>query len=280
MKNFFFKILLVGTLCGGVGCGAGLQEPKEILFSESSGAVGYLHLNVANAENQLISELGSIEKYKIILEGEGMERKEKSFSKTTANLLIQGIPPGENRRILVQALNRKDQVLREGEVEGLSVVRGKVTRADIVLEAVPVVLNLSDGEYLSNLRLYFSLFSDAKHPLRVEQEGILQDVRTGLSELTTSASGLVRFYPPRMEAGSYSFFIRDLVTDKTMALTLHLWDGKGVAVAPLFTGSGVEAPIGEAIPKRFGEVFSQESSGSQTSNNFFPNIVRTLWRPF
>lgn len=280
MKNLLFNILLLVVFLGGIGCGGSLQEPKEVLFSEADGNAGYLHLNVANAENQLISELGSIEKYKIILEGEGMERKEKSLSKTTANLVIQGIPPGENRRIIVQALNRKDQVLREGEVEGLSVARGKVTRADIVLEAVPVVLNLSDGEYLSNLRLYFSLFSDAKHPLKVEQEGILQDVRTGLSELTTSASGLVRFYPPRMEAGSYSFLIRDLVTDKTTALTLHLWDGNGVAVAPLFTGSGVEAPVGEAIPKRFGEAFSKESSGSRVPNNFFPNIVRTLWRPF
>lgn len=242
-------------------CGGEVESPQGITFSESQGNLGYVHLNVSNA-------VGAINQYRLKISGEGLSPIEQTFSSQAAGVVMNGIPAGANRTIQIQALNVQGQVLREGIVENIFIEAGKQQTLEISLQAVPLLLNLKEGTALSNQRLYFRILTDPNH--RVGVEG-LSDVVTGEGEVAAKENGELRFYPGVLAAGDHTFHIFDKDSGKSVALSLHLWEGQDVFAAPLVSAS-------TTFPSRLGQALATESFAENFCGELFPNIAEALWR--
>lgn len=212
-KSFGFCILIFGF--GLAGCGSE-TSPEPISFSETPGDVGYIQLSLSNASNPNVSEIGTLTHYKVRLEGKGFEPIEQTVSAEAKGALIQGIPVGKNRNIYVQALNNREQILREGLLENIAIQKGK-TNLEIALQSVPVVLNLESNRSVSNQGLHFDILTDPGHHLLVQ--GALQ------KEMTADEQGLARFSPDPLPAGYYQFTILDQDSNKSNVLSLRLFEG-------------------------------------------------------
>lgn len=237
-------------VCFLAACGGG--GPQGIQFSETAGEAGYVQLNVSNA-------VGSISQFRIQIEGDDFETIRETLSASAAGVQIQGIPQGEGRTIRLWALNAAGQTLREGIADNVAIRGGQTQSLDISLEAVPVVLNLSDGGQQSNRRLYFEILTDPNHRVGVAGH---RDVASGEAEKTSGRDGLLRFYPGVLSAGEHVFEIVDYNTGKTTSLKLNLWEGLNIEAAPLVAAGLTNA-------SRLGQTLVGE--------NYFPNIVEALW---
>lgn len=261
-----------------VGCGGESVDPTPpISFSESKGDVGYIHLSISNSQSPSQLKKATIAKYQIILEGEGLTTKEQFFSAQANGAVIEGIPVGSHRHIRVFALNEEGKILREGEVENLEIEGGKTLDIAIILQAIPVFLNVSDGDYLSNQRLRFELLTDPGHPIVVETDRALTDRVTSLSQIPANEKGELKFYPGFFLAGEHHFTARDAETGKTSSIHLNLWDGSQRKAAPLLASSGVEGGKPTVISRRVGQPLGRESLSSTTGGEFFPNVAEALW---
>jgi len=234
--SFLFLFLFLIS-CGGGG------GPTEISFSENAGDVGYIQLNVSGSESVIASEVAQIEQYKIVFSGDDFETKEQLLTSDAAGVTIQGIPIGTGRRVEIFALNSKEQVVRKGVLENID-ISGGPNRFDITLQSIPVVLNVADGDFLSNRRLSFKVFSDPGHAVAVETEQPLSDILTSLNYAPTNEEGLARFYPGVLAPGAHTFTIQDLETGFTTTLSLTLWDGSQILGAPLFAASNTRTRVG------------------------------------
>lgn len=255
MRKYLFIIIL---LCS---CGGEVEGPQGITFSESQGALGYIHLNISNA-------VGAIHQYRMKISGEGLDPIEQTFSPQAAGVVIQGIPAGAKRIIQIQALNAQGVLLREGGLENIFIEAGKQQELEISLQAVPVLLNLKAGSTLSNQRLYFRILTDPNH--RVGVEG-LSDVRSGALEVVAKENGELRFYPGVLAAGDHTFNIFDKDSGRSTTLSLHLWEGQDVFAAPLFTTSST-------AKARLGQPLVAESYAGNFGGELFPNIAEVLWK--
>lgn len=251
------------------GCGGGASTPG-ISFSQNKGDAGYLQLNVSGSRGKSFSERTRIDAYKVILEGEGLARKEETLPGGSKGLLIDGIPAGPHRTITIQGLNVFGEVLREGSLAGLNVEKGKRIQADVVLQAIPLSLNFKEEDHWSNQRLYFHLFSDPGHLLSVKGEEFFQDVAAKTDRLHTSLQGEAKFYPGPLPAGNYRFEVLDRTNGRSRVHTLHLWDGTKRKGAPLFSaGLGVS---------RLGQPLARPGGTDTEGGEFFPNIRDVLWK--
>lgn len=235
----FFALLVFA------GCGGNEATPSgEIVFEEAAGDVGYIHLNLSNTKNINISELGTITQYKIRIEGEGFEPKEKILSKESKGVALSGIPVGKKRRVQVFALNRENQILREGLVEGVAIEIGKSLDLEIALEAVPLVVNRREGDFLSNGRLFFHVLTDPKRRIAIRGESFFHDILSGKESAESDDQGLAKFFPGTIPPGDHSFEIVDVDSGKSSKILLHLWEGQAVRPAPLWAGGSEKSVLG------------------------------------
>lgn len=241
LKTFNFSLSLFSllfSLLTFAGCGGlGVQSPQEIRFEESNGDVGYLQLNLSNTT-------GAITHYHIKIEGEGFEPKEEILSKEAGGVAIEGIPAGSNRRIQVLALNKKGQTLREGILEGVAITPGEIASLNIILQAVPVVLNFGEGDYQSNRRLFFSVLTDPGDRIALRETAAYTDILSGRETVEADSKGLVRFYPGILPAGLHTFEVIDFDSSKSSHISVRLWDGGAIGPAPLWAASSIETTVG------------------------------------
>lgn len=235
-------ILLLLFSCGGNET----PPPGEIVFQETTGDVGYIHLNLSNTQNINVSELGTITQYKIKIEGEGFESKETVLSKESKGATLSGIPVGKNRCIEVQALNHAGQILREGLVEGVTIESGKSLNLDMALEAVPLVINRREGDFLSNARLFFHVLTDPKHRVEIHGGSIFRDLLSGNERIESNDRGLAKFFTGVVPPGDQAFKIVDVDSGKSSRIKLRFWDGQDVRPAPLWAGGSRETILGGA----------------------------------
>jgi len=247
MKKLIFTILIfdICTLIF-VGCGSGGNEPSSISFSETKEG-GAIQLTVFDSKNPNLSKTVQVSKYKVVLDGEGLTPLEQTFSQDAGGVVIAGIPVGQNRRIQVSALNEQGKILREGVADHIFVEGGKITDVPVSLQAIPVVLNVSDNDHLSNRRLYFQIFSDPKHNVAVSEGNPLPDILTSLNQLPTDEQGIAKLYPGSLAPGEHHFVIQDMTTGKSSSLTLNLWDGNKIKGAPLFSASKTTTKLGGSL---------------------------------
>lgn len=235
-------ILLLLFSCGGNEA----TPPGEIVFQETMGDVGYIHLNLSNTQDINVSELGTITQYKIKIEGEGFEPTETILSKESKGVVLSGVPVGNNRRIKVQALNHAGQILREGLVEGVTIESGKSLSLDMTLEAVPLVVNRREGDFLSNARLFFHVLTDPKHRVEIHGDSALRDLLSGSERTESNGQGLAKFFSGPVPPGDHSFEIIDVDSGKSSKIRLRFWDGQDVRPAPLWAGGSRDTILGGA----------------------------------
>lgn len=287
-KNFFgFWVLIFGfSACGGIPSSipvsaADVSTDPAIAFLETKGETNYLQLSVSGLNTPSQNEAATIAAYKIVVERDGHAPLEQTISKEAKGLMIGNLPQGWLRRIRLMAMNLRGQVLREGEIENIWIESGVAIRLEMVLKAVPVFLNVFDGGYLSNRRLFFRLFSDPGHRLAVQTDRVLTDGLSQKEELPTDARGEALFYSADFSAGTYTFTVRDLDTEKFSTVTLGLWEGQGVVAAPLFAGGLTRADPPAAAFSRVGQTVigdSQAGGGGQPGRgNFLADIASRLW---
>lgn len=260
MKHFILLILF-GFLIQ--SCGSNMRAPTgKIAFSESLGSAGYIHLNISTALSPALAQKGTIEKYKIILESDGEAPLEQIVSPQAKGFSLTGLLPDKKYSLRVYALNGDDKILREGFLSDLRLALGEGLRLDIILQALPVALNLSDGDQISNKRLYFHLLSDPGDRLVVEENGPLPDIVSQKDILIIPESGIAKFFPGRLSAGDHHFQIQNLDNGKSTELNIFLWEGDGIHGAPLVPASNQQIRVGQSLAGR--EVV-------------FPNISEALW---
>ncbi|MDO8526523.1 MAG: hypothetical protein Q7T03_02420 [Deltaproteobacteria bacterium] len=266
IKNCWaFDVWILGLLAG---CGSSSDLPTGVSFSETTGETGYVQLNVSNSRNVTASKNATIDQYRITIRGDGLEPIENTVTANADGALIQGVPVFKSATVTVAALNADKKILREGIAENVSVAAGQTAAVSVVLDSVPVLLNLSDGDHTSNQRLWFHLLTDPGHFVAVEEDRPLKDVSTSLSQIVSGEQGESRFYPGSLLPGEHHFILRDNNTGKTSAITLHLWDGAKIKGAPLFAASSVQLNASAIISKRLGQSITGE---------VFPKIVEALW---
>lgn len=266
------KIFLIFIICWGAGCGS-TQNPEDfsLSFSENEGKAGYVQLSISGGLASKLSEAATITEYKIILEPmDGGAAEERHLTSQAKGVLIEGLDPKKTYRVRVQALNSRGQILREGIVEGVMALKGKIRNVEAVLKPIPVVLNYLEGEIVSNERLFFHILSDPNHKITIESPDFLADQFSETQEIVTASNGFGKFYPNIFPPGPTIFTVRDLDAGTMYRLTLHLWDGEGIQSAPFFSASAM-------APSRFGQVFIRESADAARGGEFFPNIARVLW---
>lgn len=286
-KKFFgFWILMFGFFSA-AGCGqipsssaptAGSSvtptpSAAEIAILETKGTAGYLQLNINGLATPSHVEVATIAFYKIVVERDGFAPIEQTLSKEANGLQIANLPTGKIRRIRLLALNARGQVLREGVTENVEISPGREIRLEIVLQAVPVFLNVADGDSISNQRLFFRLFSDPGHRLAVETDRALTDALSGESQMATDANGEAAFYSADFPAGDYFFTLRDLETQKFSTVAVHLWSGEKIRAAPLFAGSFAKAEPAS----RLGQSAVRRSDSIKAAGEWLANIARRLW---
>ena len=254
IKNYLLLTFLL------FGCGGSGDNGKDpISFSETSGTVGYVQLNISNSESPNLSEVGTIKNYKVKIEGNGFAPIEQTISKEAAGVLIQGVPQGSNRRVEISALNQKGQVLREGAVENFTIAGGEQKALDVKLEPVPVLLNLNDGDYQSNRRLYFHVLTDPEHRLMFKDAVVESD-----------KEGFAKIYPGVLPSGDCPIEIIDQDSGKSSKILIHLWEGQDIYGAPLWAAS--------QISKRMGQSLVRESQKGVVEGELFANIKEALWK--
>ena len=209
-----------------------------------------MQLSVHDAKTPSLSEAARITQYKVVVSGDGLPAVEQMVSLDAAGVAIEGIPAGLNRKVEVTALNGAGKILREGVVENLAIQGGKSVAVEVTLVSVPAVLNLSDGDFSSNQRVWFKVLTDPGHTIAVESGGGLKDIVTAAESVTAGANGEVKFYPGVFPAGDPVFKITDRTTQKSSSVTLHLWEGAHIKAAPLFSASISEGRLGEPVARR------------------------------
>lgn len=162
------------------------------------------------------------------------------FQGDAASGVVENVPIGEDNKVYVDAINGDGQAIRQGEKFDVDIGAGENSVA-VELEAVPIFTNVKNGSVVENSRLIFKIFSDANHPLALQDESSvmepLVDLNTDKSELYCDAStGLGLFRPGVSDSGKHKFFVQDLVTGRASSVELVLIDGIKRRPAPFVSG--------------------------------------------
>jgi len=177
-------------------------------------------------------EHGRVDKFRVTVRGEGIDEDiVAEFSSDAEEGVVEGVPTGDGREVIVEAVNSNDAVIRAGEAMDVN-VGGGVTDVSIDLESVPIFANLKDGAVVRNSRFVMRIFSDPSHPVAVEEisgEGnfSLVDAATSLPEIhTNDATWLGSFSPRVLPVGEYQFVVRDLSNERSSTINVRLLDGE------------------------------------------------------
>lgn len=245
-KILFFVLLLFISSCGGGG--GGFAEKGSGVDIGSGG--GGLELVVKNAKsfNPSISH-GMILNYRVTITADDLENPiVVNFDGSSTEGVINDVPAGENRSILVEAVNPNGAVIREGETEGVEVKGGEVADAEVSLEPVPIFTNLSDGNSLANTRLIFKVFAEPGSQIIVEEllnenQSPLLDASTLLPDVSLDQSTGLGFLSPSLQfCGEHTYIVRDLNTNRSSSVKVDLTDGAKGRAAPLFAAGGMMEP--------------------------------------
>ena len=232
------RILALLALLALAGCSAGPAN-------ESAG--GAISLKVVNAASfDPYADHGRIEKYRVTVNGEGIETPiVAEFAGDVKEGTVGDIPTGEERTVAVEALNPNEVAIREGEALDVNVGDG-VTEVSIGMEAVPIFTNIADENTIDNTRLVFKIFSDPANPVMVKEysdsvDRFLSDASTSLSEIYLDQStGLGRFAPALMDPGARIFSAVDMVTGRSHEVDVTVVDGTSRRPAPIVTTTDVD----------------------------------------
>jgi hypothetical protein len=193
---------------------------------------------------------GKIVTYRVTISGEGIDQSiVAEFDGTATEGVIEGIPTGGGRQIVVEAINPNDAIIRQGEKGDVTVEGGRVAEVEVTLESVPIFTNIADGNSLDNTRLIFQIFSDPQNPVVVVEDATsaeasaLADVSTQTTEINLDVStGLGKLAPVLQPAGQHKYTVRNINTGRSSTVTVGLMDGTKRKGAPFFAAGDHGSP--------------------------------------
>lgn len=196
-------------------------------------------------------EVLKINEYRITISGEDFEPITVTLDGKTASSPVEDIPKGENRTLLIEALNNRGQVICRRELTGIAIKGGKIALVEISLLAVPFVANISDNNIVTATRLTFDGYGEPVGAVQIIDtfngtETVLKDVATD-SELVSPSStdATFKFKPLVLPIGEHAFTVRDFQTGEQSQVKVTLvapgrTPGTGLSVAGKVGALGVQ----------------------------------------
>jgi hypothetical protein len=251
----FFGVVLSISL---IGCGGSGEMPLTVDKAYCPATVASL----ASPPDAL-----KIESYHVVVTG-AFGQKEFTFEGNLAQAKVDGIPPGDNLTLLVEAVNNRSQVICRRQLAGISIKKGKTNPIAISLLAVPFVANLSNGNVVTATALVFKGYGEPAGTVEIvdQYEGnevVLFDLSTNLDVVSpANADASFQFKPAVLPLGPHTFVVRDADTGETSTLDLLLVGagripGTGILSAG-FRDQRAEVAIGRA--DLFAETLEQSVS--------------------
>jgi hypothetical protein len=204
-------------------------------FSSSGNGDGIVAVAVYNAHrpaglaaDEPLPEVLQVETFRVLITGEKMDPVEIFFPGDAAGGSIKGIKKGENRTVLVEAINKFGQVVRRREITGVAIRGGKETPIVASLLSVPIVTNLKDGNLVTQTRLVFQGYAEPGGSLEIEDSynsalSVLPDLSSSSNMISPSLSlGGFTFKPPVLPLGPHTFTLRDPESGEESQITLIL----------------------------------------------------------
>ncbi len=184
----------------------------------------------ALAATSPLPDILNVERFRVVVSGSDFSPPiEVFFPSDTASGQISGIPVGDNRTVLIEALNHTGMVIRRRELSGISIAGGEPTPVVATLLSVPIVTNLSNGNLVTQTRLMLKGYAEPAAGLQVEEingatpSSVLTDISTSSSVVTPALSdGGFEFHPQLLALGPHTFRIRDTGTGQENIVTVTL----------------------------------------------------------
>lgn len=171
---------------------------------------------------------------------------EVTFPGDAAGGTVSGIPVGDNRTVLVEALNAQGRVVRRREIQGVKIGKGEPTPVIAALLSVPLVISPGDGNLVTQTRLVFKGYAEPGGSLEIQEvgdtaaEGLLTDISTADHLISPSLSdGGFVFQPGVLPLGPHTFVVRDPSSGEETRVFLTLvrpgrMPGTGIGTAGSF----------------------------------------------
>ncbi len=168
---------------------------------------------------------------------------EALFDGDASEGVLEEVPCGDDRRIIVDAVNPNGAVILYGESRSISVGEGTNT-VDVPMAFVPVFTNLTDGSVVENSRLVVGVFADPESRLVISAQS-----ESGSAEISAQASA-VPFHTDanswslgvpakKLPPGEYTFEVRDADTSLANCIRVRLVETRGAVPAQIYTTSSV-----------------------------------------
>lgn len=223
MKNSSWNhktpILIVFVLLGCNGGGDG-----GIILTVRNGRKPAALANGATLPDVLVANA-----FRVVISGADFAPPiEVSFPGDATGGTISGIPIGDDRTVLIEALNTEGQVIRKRELQGISIAGGAATSVQATLLSIPWVTNITDGSVVPLNRLVFKGYGEPAGGVEVidhfaEVSASLSDITTAQETISPSLSdGSFSFRPKTLSPGRHTFEFRDPQSKESSKLTVTL----------------------------------------------------------
>lgn len=191
-----------------------------------------LKLKISNTQKgEALPQKAVVKSYRVTISGDWIDLPiTAEFGADASFGVIENIPTGTNRDVLVWALNSENKPVRIGEKGDVSIDGGENV-IDIKLNKVPLFLNIRDGGVLDNTRLKFDVFAEAGDQLVVEDSAgankneLYADTSTGVGSISA----------PNSAEGAHTFIVRDLENGMSSSVNVTLLNGAKRKGAPFFS---------------------------------------------
>jgi hypothetical protein len=198
-----------------------------------------------------VPEVLKIDEYRITISGDDFDPITVSLDGKTASSPVEEIPKGENRTLLIEAVNNRGQVICRRELTGIEIKGGKIALVEIALLAVPFVANISNGNVVTQTRLTFDGYGEPVGAVQIidtfdGKENILKDLVTNAELVSpSSADATFQFKPAVLPIGEHLFTVRDFQTGEQSQVQVTLvapgrTPGTGLSVAGKVGALGVQ----------------------------------------
>ncbi len=275
IKQYLIPIILFVVI--GYGCSSGGGQNSSEVNSDSA-SINLAVIHTTERDSHYL--VGRIARFLIVVEGDNLQPIKLNVSANAHEVEIENVAPGENRKITVTAFNRDDQAIREGVSELFSIAKGETKEVSVKLEAIPVFINVHDGNVVSNKRLVFEILADPGESLTVEdvtEKSVepLVSLSTNSNEISTNAStGLGLFNPMNVRLGERTFQARSTKTGKFSNVKLVVTDFELRKPAPLYSAGQISLKNINLQPSRLGQWSARPStSGQPPIGELWPNIL-------
>ncbi len=218
-------VLLVGWISAFLffaGCGAKGQDPQFSLNAQNAYCPAGLD------KSKTLPDVLQVQKYRITVSGADLSPMQFEAPGNASGMALDNIPKGDNRTVLVEAINNRSQVICRRELQGVSIQGGTSIPIAFSLLAVPFIANLSDGNLITQTRLVFQGYGEPAGAVEITDEfggseTVLTDLNTNEELVSPSVQDAsFGFKPAILSLGEHTFHVRDIQTGQESQVKVTL----------------------------------------------------------